>query len=328
MSEVIVEVKDLSVSFFTKMGEVKAVDKISYSIKKGKILGIVGESGCGKSVTSFTMMGLLAHPGKIVGGEILFKGDDLAKYSESDYQALRGNKIAMIFQEPMTALNPVLTIGYQIEEQVLKHRKVTQEEATKRAIELLDLVGIPSPEKRIKEYPHQLSGGMKQRAMIAMALSCDPEFLIADEPTTALDVTIQAQILDLIQSLQEKFGMTVQFITHDLGVISELADDVIVMYSGRIVESGPADEIFAKPSHPYTQGLLASLPKFKERKDRLYAIPGNVPSPLDLPPGCAFYNRCPYAKDKCFKEVPPLNNVRGNLKIACFYPNLDLVQAY
>ncbi|RPI77844.1 MAG: ABC transporter ATP-binding protein, partial [Desulfobacteraceae bacterium] len=252
MDSPLIHVKNLRVSFFTKLGEVKAVDGLSYEIQKGKTLGIVGESGCGKSVASYAILGLLSYPGRIVGGEILFKGEDISRYTREQYENLRGNQITMVFQEALTALNPVLTIGYQITEQIIRHLFYSRKQAVRRAVELLDLVGIPSPAKRLAEYPHQLSGGMKQRAMIAMALSCNPDLFIADEPTTALDVTIQAQILDLVQSLQERLHMTVQYITHDLGVISELADDIIVMYAGRIVESGPNQKIFNNPMHPYT----------------------------------------------------------------------------
>jgi len=313
-----VEVKDLKVSFFTKLGEVKAVDGISYQVARGKVMGIVGESGCGKSVSSFSLMGLLSQPGKIVGGEILLDGVNLTNLGNSEYEGVRGNKMAMIFQEPMTALNPVLRIGYQISEQIIKHMGFSKIQAKNRAFELLELVGIPSPQKRFHEYPHQLSGGMKQRAMIAMALSCEPEFLIADEPTTALDVTIQAQILELIQSLQKKLNMTVQFITHDLGVISEIADDVMVMYAGRIVESGSCHEIFQNPRHPYTIGLINSLPKLGTRVDELYTIPGSVPGPLELGQGCAYYNRCSKASEKCLMERPQLTGDKS--KVACFFP--------
>lgn len=320
IEETLVDIQDLKVSFFTKLGEVKAVDGISYQIKKGKIQGIVGESGCGKSVSSYSIMGLLAHPGKVVGGQISIGGKDLTRYTQADYRKIRGNDISMIFQEPLTALNPVLKTGYQLTEQILNHKKVSLKEAKERAIEMLKLVGIPSPDKRMEDYPHQLSGGMKQRVMIAMALSCDPKFLIADEPTTALDVTIQAQILDLIQKLQSDLGMTVQFITHDLGVISELADDVIVMYAGRIVESGPTETIFHHPVHPYTKGLIASLPAIGTRMKELYTIPGEVPSPLNLPNGCAFINRCPYATEECKQNKPHLENIDKDHQVACFHP--------
>jgi oligopeptide/dipeptide ABC transporter ATP-binding protein len=254
-----------------------------------------------------------------VEGEILFKNADISKYSTAQYENLRGNQITMVFQEALTALNPVLTIGYQITEQIQRHLSFNHKQSVNRATELLDLVGIPSPQKRLAEYPHQLSGGMKQRAMIAMALSCNPDLFIADEPTTALDVTIQAQILDLVQSLQARLHMTVQYITHDLGVISELADDIIVMYAGRIVESGPNQAIFNNPLHPYTKGLLASIPMFKKRVDKLYTIPGVVPSPLELPQGCAFSNRCPTPKEQCRHQQPDLTSMNGtSQKVACF----------
>lgn len=321
MDETVVQIDNLKVSFFTKIGEVKAVDGISYSINKGKTLGIVGESGCGKSVSSYSIMGLLAHPGKIVDGTITFKGEKLNGLGEEEYTGYRGKKMAMIFQEPMTALNPVLTIGQQISEQVLRHAKRdNKKDAIDLAIEMLDLVGIPSPHKRVYQYPHELSGGMKQRAMIAMALSCDPQFLIADEPTTALDVTIQAQILELIQKLQEKFHMTVQFITHDLGVISEIADDVIVMYAGQVVEVAKAEDLFDHPRHPYTHGLLSSIPRLGKKVDRLSTISGNVPSPLNLPPGCPFQNRCPFVTDECKTHKPILEDMGGGHKVACIHP--------
>ena len=316
----LISIENLRVSFFTKLGEIKAVDNISYNIPKGKIQGIVGESGCGKSVSSFSIMGLLEEPGKIVGGHVHFNGRDLVGLSETEYAKIRGNELAMIFQEPLTALNPVLTVSYQMCEQIKKHKGLDDKEAKELAIEMLKLVGIPSPEKRINNYPHQLSGGMKQRVMIAMALSCDPKFLIADEPTTALDVTIQAQILDLIQSLQDKFGMTVQFITHDLGVISEVADNVLVMYAGKIVESGTTDELFHSPRHPYTKGLLSSIPILGNIKKELYTIPGEVPSPLNLPKGCSFANRCPFVSERCKQERPQLIDDGLGRTIACFHP--------
>lgn len=319
----IISVSDLSVSFFTKEGEVRAVDGISYDIPRGKILGIVGESGCGKSVSSYAIMGLLENPGRITSGEILFENRDLTKFSEQDYLKIRGRKMAMIFQEPMTALNPVLSIEYQITEQIKEHMGFNKKDARDKGIELLTKVGIPSPEKRIKDFPHQLSGGMKQRAMIAMALSCDPDFLIADEPTTALDVTIQAQILDLLQSIQDETHMTIQFITHDLGVISEVADHVLVMYAGKVVESGTNKEIFENPKHPYTIGLLSSLPSFGSKKEKLYTIPGNVPSPLHLPRGCSFSNRCPNVRKECLKERPTLEKLSEMSELACFYPGLS-----
>lgn len=316
----LVEVRDLETTFQLKSGPFRAVNKVSYTIDRGQTLGIVGESGCGKSVTSFSLMQLIEHPGKISGGEILLNGRDILKLSQNEIEEIRGGEMAMIFQEPMTALNPVLTIGQQIDEQILRHKKVTQKEAKERSIEMLSLVGIPSPTERYSNYPHQLSGGMRQRAMIAMALSCDPQFLIADEPTTALDVTIQAQILELIQTLQEKFKMTVQFITHDLGVISEVSDQVLVMYGGQACETTSSDELFKNPLHPYTAALISSRPKFGQRVSRLKSIEGTVPAPHELPKGCPFFNRCSRAQSKCQHERPPLTNIAADHKVACFFP--------
>lgn len=317
----LLSVENLETSFFTKAGAVKAVDGVSFKISAGKTLGIVGESGCGKSVTSFSILGLLSHPGVVTGGRIMFEGNDLARGDDNMMRTIRGNKIAMIFQEPMTALNPVLKIGYQICEQVLTHMDMSPSAARDRAIEYLALVGIPAPEKRVNDYPHQLSGGMRQRAMIAMALSCDPQLLIADEPTTALDVTIQAQILDLLQRLQEELGMSIQFITHDLGVISEVADDVIVMYAGTVVESASADDLFAHSRHPYTVGLLSSIPSLEVEQAELPTIPGTVPSLLDLPTGCRFQNRCSRASDQCRRESPPVKELSPGHFVACFFPH-------
>jgi len=320
MNDSILSVEKLETTFFTKAGAIKAVDGVTFHINRAETLGIVGESGCGKSVTSFSILGLLSYPGRITGGKILFKGQDLAKLSNEDMRKVRGKKIAMIFQEPMTALNPVLKIGYQISEQLLEHENISKSEALNRSIELLQLVGIPAPEKRVHDFPHQLSGGMRQRAMIAMALSCNPDLLIADEPTTALDVTIQAQILDLMQKLQEEFKMSIQFITHDLGVISELADRVIVMYAGTVFEEASAAVIFSSPKHPYTVGLLESIPRIDKTQSRLPTIPGVVPSILNLPKGCRFQNRCPRALDQCRQQAPELRSVAKDHKIACFNP--------
>jgi oligopeptide/dipeptide ABC transporter ATP-binding protein len=319
------EVKNLSVSFFTKQGEVRVINDLSYKIPQGKVLGIVGESGCGKSVTAYTVMGLLAHPGKIVQGSINFEGRNLAQITNSQFEDLRGNSLSMIFQEPLTALNPVLRVGEQIQEQILRHRSCSPQEAKDRSIELLQLVGIPAPQKRYENYPHEMSGGMKQRSMIAMALSCDPKLLIADEPTTALDVTIQAQIIELIQSLQERFSMAVQFITHDLGVISEISDHVLVMYAGRAVEYAPSEELFRAPRHPYTRGLMNSLPRLKKPGESLYAIPGEVPSPLLRLRGCAFKNRCQFATEQCHVEMPILQALKENPvhQVSCFNPVMD-----
>lgn len=319
--EPLLSVRKLETSFFTKAGVVKAVDGVSYEIGKGQTVGIVGESGCGKSVTSFSILGLLSHPGRVTGGAVYFKGKNLLELAPADMRRLRGKQIAMIFQEPMTALNPVLTIGKQISEQILAHEDDSAAQVRERSIELLKLVGIPSPERRVDDYPHQLSGGMRQRAMIAMALSCNPELLICDEPTTALDVTIQAQILDLLQHLQEKFHMSVQFITHDLGVISELADRVVVMYAGTIVEEARADTIFSSPRHPYTVGLLESIPKIDEQHARLKTIPGAVPSLLALPQGCRFQNRCTRASDICRQLAPTLSRLSEDHQVACHHPH-------
>lgn len=316
----ILKVENLVTTFFTKGGAVRAVDGISYEIGRGETVGIVGESGCGKSVTSFSILSLLSHPGRVTGGKILFEGTDLLKLNHDEMRKIRGRRIAMIFQEPMTALNPVLTVGYQIEEQILAHESLSKKDARERAIDLLKKVGIPSPELRVDDYPHQLSGGMRQRAMIAMALSCNPHLLIADEPTTALDVTIQAQILDLLQKLQDELKMSMQFITHDLGVISELSDRVVVMYAGTIVEEAPANVIFSKPQHPYTVGLLESIPDPAQPKSRLPTIPGAVPSLLHLPSGCRFQNRCSKATEQCRREVPQLKRIDAGHAVACFNP--------
>lgn len=316
----LVEVRNLETTFYLKSGPFKAVNRVSYTIPKGGTLGLVGESGCGKSVTSFSLMQLIAQPGKITGGEVLLGGKDLLKLSESQMQDIRGGEMSMIFQEPMSALNPVLTIGNQIQEQVLRHKKITPREAWDRSVEMLNLVGIPSPEDRARSYPHQLSGGMRQRAMIAMALSCNPSFLIADEPTTALDVTIQAQILELIQSLQEKLNMTVQFITHDLGVISEISDRVLVMYGGQMCEEAETEELFRSPRHPYTAALIDSRPRLGQRVSRLRTIEGSVPAPHELPKGCPFVNRCSRSQSDCHETRPPLVDVTPQHKVACFNP--------
>jgi oligopeptide/dipeptide ABC transporter ATP-binding protein len=316
----VIQVKNLETTFLMKSGPFRAVNDISYEIHKGKTLGIVGESGCGKSVTSFSLMQLIERPGKITRGQIILNNRDLLKISENEMQSVRGGEMAMIFQEPMTALNPVLTIGYQIDEQVIRHKKVSPREAKERSIEMLKLVGIPSPEERYSNYPHQLSGGMRQRAMIAMALSCDPSFLIADEPTTALDVTIQAQILELIQTLQEKLNMTVQFITHDLGVISEVSDEVLVMYAGQACEKATTTEIFNNPKHPYTAALIKSRPTLGQRVQKLTTIEGTVPAPHELPKGCPFVNRCSRVKSECADNRPPFLEVQPGHFVACFNP--------
>jgi oligopeptide transport system ATP-binding protein len=302
----VVEVKNLETTFQLKTGPFRAVNNISYSIHRGKTLGIVGESGCGKSVTSFSLMRLIENPGRVSGGQVLLQGRDLLKLSEAQMQDVRGGEMAMIFQEPMTALNPVLTIGYQLDEQIMKHKKCSAKEAKDRAIEMLSLVGIPSPEQRYHSYPHQLSGGMRQRAMIAMALSCDPQFLIADEPTTALDVTIQAQILNLMKEIQSQTQSSIIFITHDLGVVAGMADRVAVMYAGKIVEVGTVEEVFYNPQHPYTWGLLNSMPTTETASGSLESIPGTPPDLLNPPVGDAFAARNAYALDIDFEEQPPM----------------------
>ncbi len=316
MQENILEVKDLKTYFYTSDGVVKAVDGINLSLKRGRLLGIVGESGCGKSMTAMSILNLVPQPpGKIVSGEILYEGKDILKLKESEMRTIRGAKISMIFQEPMTALNPVFTVGEQIAEALRVHKGMSRREAMDKAAELLSLVNIPSARDRIKDYPHQLSGGMRQRVMIAMAISCSPSIVIADEPTTALDVTVQAQVLDLLMQLMEKMGMSMILITHDLGVIAEAANDVAVMYAGRIVEYTSTEDLFAAPTHPYTEGLLNSIPRFnKKKRERLKAIPGVVPRLLDLPEGCKFYGRCGIAIDRCKKEEPLLKETaKGHL---------------
>ena len=302
----LLEVDDLKMYFHTQDGVVKAVDGVSYELDRGETLGVVGESGSGKSVTAMTIMGLVdMPPGRIEGGDVRYRGRSLLQMSEADMQGIRGNDIAMIFQDPMTSLNPVYTIGRQLGEGLRIHRGYSKRQATERAIELLDLVGIPNPEQRVKEYPHQFSGGMRQRVMIAMALACDPDILIADEPTTALDVTIQAQIIELMQEMQEKNGNAIIMITHDLGVVADVADKIMVMYAGSPVEFGTADEIFYSPMHPYTWGLIRSIPKqVRHEKKPLTPIKGNPPSLVNVPAGCPFSPRCPYAQDVCRERRP------------------------
>ena len=314
--EKILEVKNLKTQFKTDGGTITAVDDVSFEVFKGKTLGIVGESGCGKSVTSLSIMRLIPNPpGQVVGGQILYQGKDLLQLPMSDMRKIRGNEISMIFQEPMTSLNPVFTIGNQLREAIQLHQDLSKKDAHLKAVEMLTLVGIPSPSKRIEDYPHQLSGGMRQRVMIAMALSCNPNILIADEPTTALDVTIQAQILDLLRDLQQRVGMALILITHDLGVVAEVADDVAVMYAGRVVEKGSVRDIFKNPSHPYTRGLLNSIPTLskdptgKVKKKRLEAIPGIVPSLLELPQGCRFQERCTFVSSECKGTEPGLRTI-------------------
>jgi oligopeptide/dipeptide ABC transporter ATP-binding protein len=322
----LLEIEDLQTHFFTAAGTVRAVDGVSYSVRAGETLGVVGESGCGKSVTALSILRLVADPpGRIVGGAIRFAGTNLLELSENKMEDIRGNAISMIFQEPMTSLNPLMTIGRQIGEAVVLHQGVPRREAQDRAIEALRRVHIPEPERRVHAYPHQLSGGMRQRAMIAMALSCNPKLLIADEPTTALDVTIQAQILDLMRELQETTGTAIILITHDMGVVAENADRVVVMYAGRKVEEAPADDLFDCPGHPYTRGLLGSLPNLEKaahantRRARLNEIKGMVPSLARLPQGCSFAPRCGFATDTCRAQFPPLVEHRPGHWIACWH---------
>jgi peptide/nickel transport system ATP-binding protein len=321
----LIELRDLKTYFYTEDGVVKAVDGVSFSIERQKTLGVVGESGCGKSVTALSIMGLIPMPpGKILEGSIIYHRNgqeiELTKLDPKgkEYRSIRGNEIAMIFQEPMTSLNPVYTIGNQIMEAIMLHQKVGKREARARAIEMLKAVGIPSPEQRVDEYPHQLSGGMRQRAMIAMALSCNPHLLIADEPTTALDVTIQAQILDLMRKLQSEFHMALMMITHNLGVIAEMADDVVIMYMGKVVEEAPVKDIYHNPTHPYTIGLMESIPALTRKKERLKPIKGMVPDPYNLPKGCPFEPRCPEAMEICREQMPELKEVRPKHRVACW----------
>ena len=317
----LIEVADLKTYFYTQEGVATAVDGVSWSLRRGKMLALVGESGCGKSVTALSIMRLVAEPpGRIVSGQILFEGHDLLKLDDAQMRQIRGNRIAMIFQEPMSSLNPVYTIGYQIVEAVELHQRLRGKAAWDIAVDALRQVGIPAAEKRAHDYPHQLSGGMRQRVMIAMALSCNPALLIADEPTTALDVTIQAQILALLRSLQEKRNMGVLLITHDLGVVAEVADDVCVMYASRIVERAGVHELFARPLHPYTQGLFRSIPRLGQLKTRLDVIPGNVPNPLRFPSGCKFHPRCPLGSQdaQCRAQDPPLQEVAPDHWVGCW----------
>lgn len=326
---VILEVKDLETTFFSDDGKVAAVDHISFSIREGEILAIVGESGCGKSVTSLSIMGLVpSPPGKITNGEILLNGKDLTTLNEKEMRAIRGNELAMIFQEPMTSLNPLFTIGNQLMEAILIHnKKWSKKQAKERALEIMKLVGLPRSEELINEYPHQLSGGMRQRVMIAMALLCDPKVLIADEPTTALDVTIQAQILKLMKELNERLNTAVLMITHDLGVVAETCERVVVMYAGQIVEEAPVLEIFQNPQHPYTKGLIQSVPDMRYKKDSLYSIPGNVPKPGSIKQGCRFAPRCEFAFDRCFTENPALYETSATHVSRCFLSSSSVASA-
>ena len=314
----LIEIRDLRTWFHTDVGVAKAVDGVSFDIGRGETVGLVGESGSGKSVTSLSILRLVDPPGKIESGSIHFDGRDLLQVSKRAMRSIRGARISMIFQEPMTSLNPVFTIGWQIMEAVRLHQKKVGDEAREIAVEMLQRVGIGNPERRVDEYPHQLSGGMKQRAMIAMALVCRPALLVADEPTTALDVTIQAQILELIAELQKQLGMSVLLITHDLGVVAETAERVAVMYAGRIVEEAPVDELFGDPKHPYTMALFRSLPSVTGRKGRLEVIPGQVPSPMRFPTGCRFHPRCPLATDRCRTEYPPFEEKAAGHCAACW----------
>ncbi len=321
----LLEVRDLRTHFTTEAGEFAAVDGVSFTLSEGRTLGLVGESGCGKSVTSLSIMGLVPQPpGRIAGGEILFEGEDLLRVAPSELRELRGNRISMIFQEPMTSLNPAFTVGDQIAEGILRHRKVSRAEASAQALAMLRKVRIPSPEQRYHDHPHRLSGGMRQRVMIAMALACDPRLLIADEPTTALDVTIQAQILDLMRILREETGTAIILITHDLGVIAEVADEVAVMYSGRIVERAPVAALFAQPQHPYTIGLLGSIPQLHIEQDRLATIEGQVPNAYTPVTGCRFHPRCPFKVDRCVREEPPLVPVVAGHDAACWRAPLEI----
>jgi oligopeptide/dipeptide ABC transporter ATP-binding protein len=317
----LLEVNDLQTHFPTRAGLVRAVDGVSFYLDRGELLGLVGESGCGKSMTALSVMRLIAPPGKIVKGEILFDGKDLLKLSDAEMRDMRGDDIAMIFQDPMTSLNPVFTVGEQIAEALRLHRKLSRADARKATIEAMREVAIPDPARRLDDYPHQLSGGMRQRVMIAMALACNPKLLIADEPTTALDVTIQAQILELLNELRKQRDLAVLLITHDLGVVAEVADRVAVMYTGRIVEESPVAELFARPKHPYTEGLLRSVPKLTAedvvRKERLETIEGVVPSPTDLPPGCHFAPRCVHRMPRCTEGRIPLYELDGGVQVRC-----------
>ena len=320
----LLEVRDLRTTFATDDGPIAAVDGVSFDVEAGRTLAIVGESGCGKSVTALSIMGLLPQPaGRVADGSIRFEGRELVGLDKRALQDLRGNGMAMIFQEPMSSLNPVFTIGEQIAEGLLRHRPLTRAQADERALAMLEKVRIPAAAQRFHEHPHKLSGGMRQRAMIAMALACEPRLLIADEPTTALDVTIQAQILDLMQRLQRETGTAIILITHDLGVVAEMADEVVVMYAGRVVERAPARALFNEPQHPYTVGLLGSIPRLQGEPRRLASIEGQVPDPLRMPPGCRFAERCPFADAQCAGAAPPLRDLGAGHASACWRAPLD-----
>ncbi|MHB8156250.1 MAG: ABC transporter ATP-binding protein [Desulfocucumaceae bacterium] len=319
MSSPLLQVTDLKTHFFLDDGVVPAVDGVSFQLNSGETLAIVGESGSGKSITANSIMRLIpSPPGKIVGGQILFEGEDLLIRPEKEMRHIRGNLISMIFQEPMTSLNPVFRVGDQISESLILHQGMKSKEALEKSIEMLRLTGIPSPEKRVHDYPHQMSGGMRQRVMIAMALCCRPKLLIADEPTTALDVTIQAQILDLMRDLRDQFGTAILMITHDLAVVAEMADRAVVMYAGRMVKEAPVEMLFDEPLHPYTRGLLSSIPRMEEKKDKLFVIEGTVPNPMHLPPGCAFAPRCPEAVGQCHRESPSILSMENVRKVSCW----------
>jgi len=320
LSEPLLKIINLKTVFFTGRGPLTVLEGVELTVKKGQTIGVVGESGAGKSVTALSIMQLIPYPGEIVEGRIIFDGVNLLKKSPSEMRTIRGNQISMIFQDPMTSLNPVLTIGNQIMEPLLFHRKLSKQEALKETIHLLSLVGIPGVKQRIKEYPHQLSGGMRQRVMIAIALACQPRLLIADEPTTALDVTIQAQILTLMRNLQQKFGMAIIFITHDIAIVAQIADQVAVMYAGQVVEFGSVFQVFDKPAHPYTVGLLNSTPKLGQLQDRFRIIKGTIPSPAKWPSGCRFHPRCFTAKKQCRHKLPNLVEVETGHMVRCWFP--------
>ena len=316
--DLLLEIRDLRTYFYSDEGVAKAVDGVTYHIRRGETLGVVGESGCGKSVTAMSILQLIPQPpGRIEGGEIIFRGRNLLDLGEAEMRKIRGDQISIIFQEPMTSLNPVFRVGDQIGEALVLHQGMTKRQAHARAIEMLERVGIPDPHLRVDDYPHQMSGGMKQRVMIAMALACSPSLLIADEPSTALDVTIQAQILDLLRELQQETGMAILLITHDLGVIAEMADHVAVMYAGKVVEHAPVEELFLNPKHPYTTGLFRSLPRLGSEQETLDVIPGNVPNPLEFPEGCKFWPRCAHANDGCRETEPELRDVGADHTAAC-----------
>lgn len=324
-SKYVLEVNDLNTSFFTDAGEVKAVNGITFKLEPGKTLGIVGESGSGKSVSAYSIMQILAETGRVTGGEVKFRGENILDYNEKQMQKFRGEKISIIFQDPMTSLNPVFTVGYQLEEAVLLHTNKTKEEAKARAIEMLTLVGVNEPESSVKQYPHELSGGMRQRVMIAMALCCEPDVLIADEPTTALDVTIQAQILELMQDLQKQLGMAIIMVTHDLGVIASMCDEIMVMYGGRVCERGTADDIFYHPAHEYTKGLLRSIPRHDNMDEKLVPIGGTPINLLNMPEGCAFCPRCDEAMKICLTEKPEEVQIGEGHTAACW---MNIKKAY